>query len=131
MGNRPIQDFEDPKLKGKLNKSDFKSILDIAVLCVAKSSRDRPNIDVVFAEMDKAWKNTSAYKVCLLKSYELNRHPLNSSGTYRERHIDRLFAFLLSAHEEDKARTKYFVSSARYSLLRSDSGLTSNNPPWT
>lgn len=62
LGNRPIQDFEDPKLKGKLNKSDFKSILDIAVLSVAKSSQDRPNIDVVFAEMDKAWKNTSAYK---------------------------------------------------------------------
>lgn len=63
LGNRSIHDFEDPRLKGKFNKADFKSILEIAVLCVAKSSEDRPNIDMVFFEMDKAWKNTSAYKV--------------------------------------------------------------------
>ncbi|EXC21748.1 putative LRR receptor-like serine/threonine-protein kinase [Morus notabilis] len=62
LGNRSIHDFEDPRLKGKFNKADFKSILEIAVLCVAKSSEDRPNIDMVFFEMDKAWKNTNAYK---------------------------------------------------------------------
>ena len=64
LGNRPPQDFEDPRLKGKVNKADFKSILDIAVLCVAKSSEGRPNIDVVCNELEKAWRNTNDYKVC-------------------------------------------------------------------
>ncbi|XVE62652.1 hypothetical protein DITRI_Ditri06bG0136100 [Diplodiscus trichospermus] len=58
MGKRPLTDFEDPRLQGKLNRTDFEAILQIAVLCVAKSSRGRPPIDVVFDEMDKAWKNT-------------------------------------------------------------------------
>ncbi|XP_022718983.1 cysteine-rich receptor-like protein kinase 4 [Durio zibethinus] len=60
MGNRPLTDFEDPRLHGNLNKTDFEAILKIAVLCVAKSSRGRPPIDVVFDEMEKAWKNTVA-----------------------------------------------------------------------
>ncbi|XVE90079.1 hypothetical protein DITRI_Ditri20bG0048300 [Diplodiscus trichospermus] len=60
MGKRPLTDFEDPRLHGNLNKSDFEAILHIAVLCVAKSSRGRPTIDVVFDEMEKAWKNTKA-----------------------------------------------------------------------
>ncbi|XP_076951753.1 putative leucine-rich repeat receptor-like protein kinase At5g49770 [Bidens hawaiensis] len=60
MGRRPLADIEDPRLKGNLNTVDFESILQVAVLCVAKSSKGRPTIDVVFGEMDKAWKNTLA-----------------------------------------------------------------------
>ncbi|KAE8688483.1 Nodulin MtN3 family protein [Hibiscus syriacus] len=60
LGKRPLTDFEDPRLHGDLNRKDFKSILHIAVLCVAKSSRGRPLIDIVFDELDKAWKNTIA-----------------------------------------------------------------------
>lgn len=60
MGKRPLTDFEDPRLNGNLNTVDFDSILQIAVLCVAKSSKGRPTIDVVYGEMEKAWKNTAA-----------------------------------------------------------------------
>ncbi|XP_050384441.1 probable receptor-like protein kinase At2g42960 isoform X2 [Argentina anserina] len=60
MNKRPPEDLEDPRLNGNVNKADFESILHIAVLCVAKSSKDRPKIDVVFEEMDKAWHNTRA-----------------------------------------------------------------------
>ncbi|KAJ0549682.1 putative protein kinase RLK-Pelle-URK-2 family [Helianthus annuus] len=60
MGRRPLTDIEDPRLKGNLNTVDFESILQVAVLCVAKSSKGRPTIDVVFGEMDKAWQNTLA-----------------------------------------------------------------------
>ncbi|KAL8252811.1 hypothetical protein R6Q59_036504 [Mikania micrantha] len=60
MGRRPLTDFEDPRLNGNLNTVDFESILQVAVLCVAKSSKGRPTIDVVFGEMDKAWQNTLA-----------------------------------------------------------------------
>ena len=56
MGKRPLTDFEDPRLHGNLNRTDFEAILHIAVLCVAKSSRGRPPIDVVFDEIEKAWK---------------------------------------------------------------------------
>ncbi|XP_044482157.1 probable serine/threonine-protein kinase PBL21 [Mangifera indica] len=60
LGKRPLSDLEDPRLNGKINKADFESILQIAVLCVAKSSKGRPTIDDVFDEIDKAWKNTMA-----------------------------------------------------------------------
>ncbi|PWA36199.1 protein kinase-like domain, Concanavalin A-like lectin/glucanase domain protein [Artemisia annua] len=60
LGRRPLTDIEDPKLNGNLNTVDFESILQVAVLCVAKSSKGRPTIDVVFGEMDKAWQNTAA-----------------------------------------------------------------------
>ncbi|KAM5561806.1 cysteine-rich receptor-like protein kinase 3 [Rosa sericea] len=60
MNKRPPEDLEDPRLNGNVNKVDFESILQIAVLCVAKSSKGRPTIDVVFEEMEKAWKNTAA-----------------------------------------------------------------------
>ncbi|XP_038991984.1 probable serine/threonine-protein kinase PBL28 [Hibiscus syriacus] len=60
LGRRPVTDFEDPRLHEDLNRKDFESILHIAVLCVAKSSRGRPPIDVVFDELDKAWENTKA-----------------------------------------------------------------------
>ncbi|KAF9606202.1 hypothetical protein IFM89_023657 [Coptis chinensis] len=58
MGKRPLSDFEDPRLNGDLNVEDFESILHIAVLCVAKSSKGRPPIDVVLQELDKVWMNT-------------------------------------------------------------------------
>lgn len=58
MGKRPLKDFEDPRLEGNLNTVDFESILQLAVLCAAKSSDGRPSIDIVFEELDKAWKNT-------------------------------------------------------------------------
>ncbi|KAK1437111.1 hypothetical protein QVD17_02896 [Tagetes erecta] len=60
MGRRPLTDIEDHRLNGNLNTVDFESILQVAVLCVAKSSKGRPTIDVVFGEMDKAWQNTLA-----------------------------------------------------------------------
>lgn len=63
MGKRPMSDFEDPRLKGQVNKEDFEAILQIAVLCVAKSSKGRPTIEVVFEELDKAYKNTLAQSV--------------------------------------------------------------------
>lgn len=58
MGKRPITDFEDPRLIGTVNTVDFESILQVAVLCVAKSSKGRPTIDVVVEEMEKVWKST-------------------------------------------------------------------------
>ncbi|CAN6714679.1 unnamed protein product [Malus baccata var. baccata] len=60
MNKRPPEDLEDPRLNGNVNKADFESILQVAVLCVAKSSKGRPTIGLVFEEMDKAWKNTLA-----------------------------------------------------------------------
>ncbi|XP_004304796.1 PREDICTED: probable receptor-like protein kinase At1g11050 [Fragaria vesca subsp. vesca] len=60
LNKRPPEDLEDPRLNGNVNKADFDSILQIAVLCVAKSSKGRPTVDDVFEEMDKAWKNTVA-----------------------------------------------------------------------
>ncbi|CDP04247.1 unnamed protein product [Coffea canephora] len=65
MGKRPLKDIEDPTLEGNLDAVDFESILQIAVLCVAKSSDGRPSIDIVFEELDKAWKNTVAVRVGL------------------------------------------------------------------
>ncbi|XP_031091398.1 probable receptor-like protein kinase At2g42960 [Ipomoea triloba] len=62
MGKRALTDFEDPRLKGQVNSVDFESILQIAVLCVARSSKGRPTIDVVFEEMEKVYKNVQADK---------------------------------------------------------------------
>ncbi|KAJ4849737.1 hypothetical protein Tsubulata_016123 [Turnera subulata] len=61
-GKRPLTDFEDPKLEGKVNKEDFQAILEIAVLCVAKSSKGRPTIDDVFEVLEKALKNIETVK---------------------------------------------------------------------
>ncbi|XP_038989931.1 probable serine/threonine-protein kinase PBL28 [Phoenix dactylifera] len=58
MKKRPLKDFIDPRLRGELNLRDFESILNIAVLCAAGSSKGRPTIKEVFEEMDRAWKNT-------------------------------------------------------------------------
>ncbi|KAK2638109.1 hypothetical protein Ddye_025904 [Dipteronia dyeriana] len=60
MGKRPSTDFQDLRLNGNIIRQDFESILQIAVLCVAKSSKGRPTVDIVFDEIEKAWKNTKA-----------------------------------------------------------------------
>ena len=72
MKKRPLDDFMDPRLKGEVNLRDFVSILGIAVLCVASSSRGRPTIKEVFDEMDRAWKNTIANMVDLTISLSLS-----------------------------------------------------------
>ncbi|KAK6156428.1 hypothetical protein DH2020_010676 [Rehmannia glutinosa] len=58
MGKRPLTDFQDHRMRGNVISVDFESILQIAVLCVASSSTGRPTIDLVFDELEKAWKNT-------------------------------------------------------------------------
>ncbi|KAM0935836.1 putative protein kinase RLK-Pelle-URK-2 family [Dioscorea sansibarensis] len=62
MGKRPLEDFIDPRLNGELNVKDFESILRIAVLSVASSSKGRPTVKDVFDEMNKAFedKNVSS-----------------------------------------------------------------------
>ncbi|XP_074324419.1 leucine-rich repeat receptor protein kinase HPCA1-like [Apium graveolens] len=55
---RPLSEFIDHRLHENLNIVAFESILEVAVLCVAKSGKARPSIDVIFSELDKAWKNT-------------------------------------------------------------------------
>ncbi|KAH6757446.1 hypothetical protein C2S51_038823 [Perilla frutescens var. frutescens] len=59
MGFRPLSDFLDPRIED-VNNVDFESILQIAVLCTASSSTGRPTIDLVFDEMERAWRNTQA-----------------------------------------------------------------------
>ncbi|KAK9159853.1 hypothetical protein Syun_006194 [Stephania yunnanensis] len=68
MEKRPLKDFEDPWLNGNLNEQDFKSILKLAVLCVARSSDGRPTVNDVFQEMDRAWKNTEMYMMTASKA---------------------------------------------------------------
>ncbi|XP_042038513.1 somatic embryogenesis receptor kinase 5-like [Salvia splendens] len=55
---RPLADFQDLKMKGNIVMVDFKSILQLAVLCVASSSTGRPSVDEVVEELEKALKNT-------------------------------------------------------------------------
>lgn len=71
MGIRPLSDFEDPRLRGEVNWVDFESILLIAVLCVAKSSKGRPTIDLVFDEMEKALKNTDIVEMVNLLTHHI------------------------------------------------------------
>ncbi|XP_047942619.1 probable serine/threonine-protein kinase PBL28 [Salvia hispanica] len=56
-GLRPLSEFQDPRM-GDVNSVDLQSILEIAVLCTASSSRGRPTIDLVCNEMERAWRNT-------------------------------------------------------------------------
>ncbi|KAG8380381.1 hypothetical protein BUALT_Bualt06G0009500 [Buddleja alternifolia] len=65
MGKRPLTDFQDPRMQGNVITVDFESILQIAVLCVANSSTGRPTIDLVYDELEKAWKNTQFEMVVL------------------------------------------------------------------
>nr|XP_016463924.1 PREDICTED: putative cysteine-rich receptor-like protein kinase 35 [Nicotiana tabacum] len=59
-GKLPISEFEDPWLKGKLiNDEALKSILQIALLCVAETSKERPTIEQVSEELNKAWSLTN------------------------------------------------------------------------
>ncbi|KAK9053668.1 hypothetical protein SSX86_024742 [Deinandra increscens subsp. villosa] len=90
MGRRPLTDFEDPRLTGNLNTVDFESILEVAVLCVARSSKGRPTIDVVFGEMDKAWQNTLADMVRI--SNWSNVKKINLSTIFRAKREMKLFA---------------------------------------
>ncbi|KAB2629941.1 leucine-rich repeat receptor-like serine/threonine-protein kinase [Pyrus ussuriensis x Pyrus communis] len=80
MNKRPPEDLEDPRLNGNVNKADFESILQVAVLCVAKSSKGRPTIDLVFEEMDKAWKNTLADMKARNKGISSSATPLSMSS---------------------------------------------------
>ncbi|KAL1542543.1 non-specific serine/threonine protein kinase [Salvia divinorum] len=56
-GLRPLSEFQDPRMED-VNSLDLESILQIAVLCTASSSRGRPTIDLVCDEMERAWRNT-------------------------------------------------------------------------
>ncbi|KAI8006770.1 putative receptor-like protein kinase [Camellia lanceoleosa] len=58
MGKCLISDFEDPRLNGNVNRVDFESILQIGVLCVAKSSKGRPSIKEVLDELDEACQSS-------------------------------------------------------------------------
>ncbi|PQQ14885.1 putative leucine-rich repeat receptor-like serine/threonine-protein kinase [Prunus yedoensis var. nudiflora] len=80
MNKRPPEDLEDPRLNGNVNKVDFESILQVAVLCVAKSSKGRPTIDLVYEEMDKAWKNTLADMKKAKKGISSSATPLSISS---------------------------------------------------
>ncbi|BAT87896.1 hypothetical protein VIGAN_05131600 [Vigna angularis var. angularis] len=81
MGKRPLSDFEDPRLKGKVDKADFEAILQIAVLCVAKSSKGRPTIEVVFDELDKVCMDTETkMKVKKDESSSSNSTPSSKSS---------------------------------------------------
>jgi hypothetical protein len=66
LGKRPLSDFVDSRLKGQVDKDDFGDILQIAVLCVAKSSAGRPTIGVVFDELDKVYGNIEARNVIIM-----------------------------------------------------------------
>ncbi|KAI4370217.1 hypothetical protein MLD38_018587 [Melastoma candidum] len=59
MELRPLSDFEDPRLNGNINRIDFQALLLMAVLCIAKSSKDRPTIDEVCEETERVWKRSS------------------------------------------------------------------------
>ncbi|RXH82535.1 hypothetical protein DVH24_036876 [Malus domestica] len=82
MNKRPPEDLEDPRLNGNVNKADFESILQVAVLCVAKSSKGRPTIGLVFEEMDKAWKNTLADMKARNKGISSSATPLSMSSDF-------------------------------------------------
>ncbi|KAK1271953.1 putative leucine-rich repeat receptor-like protein kinase [Acorus gramineus] len=70
MGRRPHTEFVDLRLNGMLNEDDFKSILNVAVLCVASSSKGRPTMQQVLEELDRVWKN--ALDIMNHKSSEVN-----------------------------------------------------------
>lgn len=67
MGLRPLSDFKDARVE-EINDVDFESILQIAVLCTASSSTGRPTIDLIFDEMERAWRNTHAEMVRTIAS---------------------------------------------------------------
>ncbi|KAL6009377.1 hypothetical protein ACLOJK_022606 [Asimina triloba] len=61
MHKRPLSDFKDPRMGNNYNPADFESILYVAVLCVAKSSKGRPTINIVFEELENTERdNTSS-----------------------------------------------------------------------
>ncbi|KAI3470398.1 hypothetical protein Pfo_027061 [Paulownia fortunei] len=80
MGKRPLTDFQDPRITGDVNSVDFESILQIAVLCAASSSTGRPTIDLVFEELERAWKNTQAEMIARKEMNLLATTPSNHSN---------------------------------------------------
>lgn len=59
-GKLPISGFEDPRLKGKLiNYKALESILQIAVLCVSETRKERPTMEQVYEELNNAWRLTN------------------------------------------------------------------------
>lgn len=77
---RPLSDFIDRRLNENLNIVDFESILEAADCFVAKSGKARPGIDIIFSEMDKAWKNTMLEKVLILRFLLKTKHYLVLRG---------------------------------------------------
>lgn len=77
-GKRPLEDFVDPRLEGELNLEVFKSILNIAVLCVASSSKGRPTINDLVGEIERAYENTSANMVELVPFFLHSFHSVNA-----------------------------------------------------
>ncbi|XP_019231505.1 PREDICTED: inactive protein kinase SELMODRAFT_444075-like [Nicotiana attenuata] len=60
IGKIPMTEFEDPWLKGKVvNDEALKSIMQIALLCVTETSKERPTIEQVYEELNKAWSLTN------------------------------------------------------------------------
>eukprot|EP01018_Ginkgo_biloba_P037595 Gb_05131 [translate_table: standard] len=57
--NPDVSKFVDPRLNGEYDGEAFKLILKIAVLCIASSPEGRPPMELVFQEMEKAWKISS------------------------------------------------------------------------
>ncbi|MED6111297.1 hypothetical protein PIB30_051151 [Stylosanthes scabra] len=78
LGKRPLSDFEDPRLGGKVNTKDFESILHIAVLCVAKNGKSRPTIEVIFDELDTVYRDTRS-RISAAKQGNNNKLPPSSS----------------------------------------------------
>ncbi|GFS30160.1 hypothetical protein Acr_00g0010510 [Actinidia rufa] len=62
MGKCTLEDFEDPRLNGNINREDFEAVFQIAVQCTAKSSKHRPCVGLAVDEMEKAWKKHSCRK---------------------------------------------------------------------
>lgn len=90
MQKRPLADFQDRKMKGNIVTEDFKSILQLAVLCVASSSTGRPSIGEVVDDLEKALKNTQLKMVSSIHCY-VNIHnmhmPVCKCVCYLEREI--------------------------------------------
>ncbi|CAL9081846.1 unnamed protein product, partial [Musa textilis] len=77
-GKRPLEDFVDPRLEGELNLEVFKSILNIAVLCVASSSKGRPTINDLVGEIERAYENISTNMVELVPFFLHSFHSVNA-----------------------------------------------------
>ncbi|CAL5406898.1 unnamed protein product [Camellia sinensis] len=84
MGKCLISDFEDPRLNGNVNRVDFESILQIGVLCVAKSSKGRPFIKEVLDELDEACQSSCSSHVAANKEGDelICNTPIPTTSSY-------------------------------------------------